>query len=274
MFDDFIIQIFSLSFTILGQTISCSNLASTVVHLLSLNNIKNELSDIWNIGSTVHTVILPTAYSLLTLFCLIELITKATDPERVTWERMTMVLVKFLFVKAILTNSFRFASMILDICQDIYHNVWQVLNTSGAVPDLGAIMAEVCSGSMSEQMGYFALTILIWILYLSTAFGVITVVFTRVFKIAIYTSVCSIPITMLTNEQSSQNGKRFFMSFASLGLEAVVIMISTVIYGAMLSGLAQSAQGINVVVSVIVINALYLGLMTQANAMAREVTGA
>ena len=60
----------------------------------------------------------------------------------------------------------------------------------------------------------------------------------------IYSSTCAIPLAMATNEATSQGAKRFFMSLASLGLEATVIMISTKIYSLMLSGLSDSAQGI------------------------------
>ena len=80
MFDNFIIEIFNLSFTILGQTISCSNLTKTVVHLLSLNNIQNELSSLWSLGSMVHSVILPFGYSLLTLFCMLDLLHRMSYP--------------------------------------------------------------------------------------------------------------------------------------------------------------------------------------------------
>ena len=203
MFDNFIIEIFNLSFTILGQTISCSNLTKTVVHLLSLNNIQNELSSLWGLGSMVHSVILPFGYSLLTLFCMLELLQRMSDPERVTWERVAMTICKFIFIKVIMTNSYKFATMILQITQDIYHSVWVKIGSSGATPDLGQIMAEICSGSMAAQLGY-----------------------------------------------------------------------STKIYSLMLSGLSDSAQGINVVLAVIIINALYLGLMNFGNSIARELTGA
>lgn len=274
MFDDFIIEIFNLSFTILGQTISCSNLTKTVVHLLSLNNIQNELSSLWSLGSMVHSVILPFGYSLLTLFCMLELLQRMGDPERVTWERVAMTICKFIFIKVIMTNSYKFATMILQITQDIYHSVWVKIGSSGATPDLGQIMAEICSGSMAAQLGYFALTIIIWVIYLGTVVGVVTIVFTRIFKMVIYSSTCAIPLAMATNEATSQGAKRFFMSLASLGLEATVIMISTKIYSLMLSGLSDSAQGINVVLAVIIINALYLGLMNFGNSIARELTGA
>lgn len=135
-------------------------------------------------------------------------------------------------------------------------------------------MAEICSGSMAAQLGYFALTIIIWVIYLGTVVGVVTIVFTRIFKMVIYSSTCAIPLAMATNEATSQGAKRFFMSLASLGLEATVIMISTKIYSLMLSGLSDSAQGINVVLAVIIINALYLGLMNFGNSIARELTGA
>lgn len=274
MFDDMIIKLFGLSFTVLGQTISCSNLTKSVIHLLSLNNVKNELSSLWSLGSTVHSAILPFGYSLLTLFCMIDLLQKSTDPERVTWERVAMTIVKFIFIKVIMTNSYKFATTILQITQDIYHAVWLKIGTSGSSPDLGQIMAEICSGSLTAQMGYFALTVIIWVVYLGTVVGVVTIVFTRIFKMVIYASTCAIPIALFTNSETAQGSKRFFMSFASLGLEAVVIMICTKIYALMLSGLSDSIQGINVVIAVIVINALYLGLMHFGNSMARELTGA
>lgn len=163
MFDDFIISIFNVSFKMLGYVCNVGDLPNTLADLLDFSKMSSiGGGGLWQIGTAVHAAILPVAYSLLTLFFIMELLSKMIDFGNVSWERIAMICIKFFLVKAVIDNSMYFLNTILSICAEIFLKITSTITVTTKVVDIGTALSEVCSGSMGFQIGCFAMILILW----------------------------------------------------------------------------------------------------------------
>lgn len=94
--------------------------------------------NIWSIGKTVNDCIVPVALSLLILFFMINLIKKAMEVERISWERIAMSFVSFFLLKYFIQNGYTFLYTIMNIVNDIFVTVTNAVsngNTSINIAD-------------------------------------------------------------------------------------------------------------------------------------------
>lgn len=80
----------------------------------------------------VNDCIVPVALSLLILFFMINLIKKAMEVERISWERVAMSCVAFLLLKYFIMNGYSFMSAIMNIVNDIFVSVTNVLSNNNS----------------------------------------------------------------------------------------------------------------------------------------------
>ena len=134
--DGIIRLLYSFKFTVFGVELDSGNLIGSVQKLTNLSSVQN--INIWSIGKTVNDVIVPIALSLLILFFMINLIKKAMEVERISWERIVMSVVSFLLLKYFIQNGYTFLSTIMNIVNDIFISVTNVIsnnNTSINIAD-------------------------------------------------------------------------------------------------------------------------------------------
>lgn len=276
MFDDMIISMFGITFKALGYVVNIGDLPNTLKSMLDFSAMKNiSGGSLWAIGTSIHQVILPIAYSLLTLFFMMELLQKTTEIDKMSWQRILMIAIKFFIVKAVVDNSMYFLNTILNICSDVFVSVSGAISVTAKTLDLGTALAELCSGSMGFQIGTFAMILILWFPYIGTAVGAIAQVFFRTFKIIVMVGLSPIPISLLTNENTSSTGKRFFMNFAAIGLEACIILIFISIYSVMIQSFSSPSNTdvLGVLIGLLMSNSLLAIMIAQAGTLARELTG-
>ena len=134
--DGIIRLLYSFKFRVFGVELDSGNLISSVQKLTNFSSVQN--INIWSIGKTVNDVIVPIALSLLILFFMINLIKKAMEVERISWERIVMSVVSFLLLKYFIQNGYTFLSTIMNIVNDIFISVTNVIsnnNTSINIAD-------------------------------------------------------------------------------------------------------------------------------------------
>ena len=134
--DGIIRLLYSFKFTVFGVELDSGNLISSVQKWTDFSSVQN--INIWSIGKTVNDVIVPIALSLLILFFMINMIKKAMEVERISWERIVMSVVSFLLLKYFIQNGYTFLSTIMNIVNDIFVSVTNVIsnnNTSINIAD-------------------------------------------------------------------------------------------------------------------------------------------
>ena len=128
--DGLIRLLYSFKFNIFGIEIDSGNLIGTVQKLTNFSDVKN--INIWSIGKTVNDCIVPVALSLLILFFMINLIKKAMEVDRISWERVAMSFISFLLLKYFIMNGYTFLSTIMNIVNDIFITVTNALSNSNS----------------------------------------------------------------------------------------------------------------------------------------------
>ncbi len=126
--DSIIRFLYSFKFTVFGVTIDSGNLVDTVQSLTNFTQVKN--INIWSIGKVVNDCIIPIALSLLILFFMINLIKKAMEVDRISWERIAMSFVAFLILKYFIQNGYKFLYTIMNIVNDIFITITNSLSNS------------------------------------------------------------------------------------------------------------------------------------------------
>ena len=151
--DGLIRLLYSFKFTVFGMELDSGNLIGTVQKLTNFTSVQN--INIWSIGKTVNDCIVPVALSLLILFFMINLIKKAMEVERISWERIAMSFVSFLLLKYFIMNGYDFLSTIMNIVNDIFVTVTNTLSNSNTNINIAdTLINAVPDGFIDSIMTY------------------------------------------------------------------------------------------------------------------------
>lgn len=151
--DGIIKLLYSFKFSVFGVEIDSGNLIGSIQKLTNFSSVKT--INIWSIGKTVNDVIVPVALSLLILFFMINLIKKAMEVDRISWERIAMSFVSFLLLKYFIQNGYAFLSTIMNIVNDIFVGVTNaVSNGNSNINIADTLINAVPDGWIDSIMTY------------------------------------------------------------------------------------------------------------------------
>lgn len=140
------------------------NLIGSVQKLTNFSSVQG--INIWSIGRTVNNVIVPIALSLLILFFMINLIKKAMEVDRISWERIAMSFVSFLLLKYFIQNSYTFLSTIMNIVNDIFVGVTNAIsNGNSSINIADTLINAVPDGWIDSIMTYRIVFNIIYSIY-------------------------------------------------------------------------------------------------------------
>ena len=222
-------NIFKIAFSVLGFNIDFGNFVGTVRNLCNWNTITG--TTIWSLASSLHNVVVPIGLSLLTLFFLMDFLKKVMDFERLTWERVVFICIRFFIFKMLLENSFQLLSAIMSISNEILTKVTSTIGATSSIPNLAQQMGDLVAnaGGLIDR-GLMAIIILIlYIPFMGTLVGILVQVFLRIGKLILSFAFSPIPIALGAWEDGTSVCKRFFMSTIALGIEASMIVVATAI---------------------------------------------
>lgn len=265
-------SIFKIAFSVLGFNIDFGNFVGTVRNLCNWNTITG--TTIWSLASKLHNVVVPIGLSLLTLFFLMDFLKKVMDFERLTWERIVFICIRFFIFKMLLENSFQLLSAIMSISNEILTKVTSTIGATSSIPDLAQQMGDLVSnaGGIIDR-GLMAIIILIlYIPFMGTLVGILVQVFLRIGKLILSFSFSPIPIALGAWEDGTSVCKRFFMSTIALGIEASMIVVATAIYSLALSSLTN-AGSISTLIAIMFLNGFLMALISMTSNLAEKWTG-
>lgn len=229
---------------------------------------------IWSIINGIHNAFLPMAYSLLALFFLIELTSKAASTE-VTQEQVIKVLIKTVFLKAIVEKTFYFLGLIFQLSVEATNKVNAVTGvsyTSTAVFD--QIRNNINSmGTMDLIMYYISIAPLSVVMQF-VDIAITLILFGRLIEIYMYTAFSPIPISTLANSELQSGGKNFLLSYAAVCFQGVIILIGCKIYGGMVQSMSLQASGAEALKNIVIMTLLLLFILIRSGTWAKKITGA
>jgi hypothetical protein len=233
---------------------------------------------LYSVIKEIHYAILPVAYSLLTLYFLLDFLNKSMNFSFVRWETVVSCMVKLVFAKFVMEHVFD----LLEIIFYISSFLTSIVGSTGStvVFDIDYTVLEAEYGDMGwfeKQIYQFSIMPFVWALW-GVKIVIILVVFGRLFELLIYTAVAPIPISTFIHDSISGTGKKFVMDYAAVCLQGIIIIVGCVIYAAIATNVtfgSFTGSGGNIAIWKGLLSALALLLVViKSGSWARKLTGA
>ena len=272
--DGIIRLLYSFKFSVFGVELNSGNLIGSVQKLTNFSSVKE--INIWSIGKTVNDCIVPIALSLLILFFMINLIKKAMEVERISWERVAMSFVSFFLLKYFIQNGYTFLSTIMNIVNDIFVSITNAISNSNSSINIADTLINAVPDGFIDSIMTYGLYLILFIPFMTTIVQILTQIFLRVVKLILCFAFAPIPIALAADDEGRVKAIQYFLFAASVGLEAVIIYIATNVYAIGLSGLSGSVgstSAISTIVAMLFLNGMYLAVIQYGSQFAERLTG-
>jgi len=188
---------------------------------------------VWNVISGIQGGLKGIAYALLVLFFLVGIVRTTTNFAEIKRPEVALKLfIRFAVAKAVVTYSMDLMTGIYRIVQGILSNIGSHAGsfiTEGArVPD--AIQQKIMQASFLDSIPLWIVSVIGALLICVLSFVMILTVYSRFFKLFMYTAVAPIPLSSFAGEGTSQVGRQFLKSYAGVCLQGAVIIIACIIF--------------------------------------------
>ena len=272
--DAIIRLLYSFKFTVFGIEMDSGNLIGSVHSLTNFSNVQN--INIWYIGKVVNECIVPVALSILILFFMINLIKKAMEVDRISWERIAMSFVVFLILKYFIQNGYSFLSSIMNVVNDIFTSITNALSNSNSSINIADTLINAVPDKFVDSILTYGLYLILFIPFMTTIVQILTQIFLRVVKLIFCFAFSPIPIALAVDDDGRGKAVQYFLFAASVGIEAIIIYLATNIYAMGLAGLSStvdSTNAISTIVAMLFLNGMYLAIIQYGSQFAEKLTG-
>ena len=225
-----------------------------------------------------QTAIIPIAGIIITAIACLEIIHSVTEKNNMnqgdSFELFKIVLKMALSV-VLVTHAFDFCSAIFDVSGSI---VSKVSGAAGGTFPAGAINSVVAQVMGTEDigtlMGYAASTMIFRAIVWGTGIIIQFSVVSRLIEIYLYSSVAALPFSTLTHREWGTIGKNYIRGLASLGLQAVLIMVVLGIQGALWTKFTPTGSIDSVFLNLILGSLVTAGMVLKCGTLAKSIMNA
>lgn len=189
-------------------------------------------------------VVLPIAWTVLSLFLLLELVSlfKRADVrglDSVYW--VCIIILKILLAKLLMENMTTIINAIFDISSNMVSSAQNSFNsTTGGFTISDTAAANLKHVMESENtVGMIGLMIIGYVIKIINSLCTIlakVIVGLRFIEIYVFTSIASLPFATLSSNEYSSIGKNFIKRMIALALHVIFIIIVLYLYGMLASG--------------------------------------
>ncbi len=274
--------IYSFAFSLFGIEISSDNLGKTVINLLNPNIIMNaQKFTLYKYVEDINLSMVAIGTSLLTLFFMIQLVKLLTQDgvERASWQKIVLRVALFFLLAAFVKGSLSFFK---EISNMIYNGIYlPVEDKIGFKVDevpfnlTEEIMAIINSqDNILKEVLYTGVFIILAIPYMASIIMILSQVFLRAVKLLLYMMFSPIPIA-LAAEGDTYRGKAisFFMQFAGVCFEAVIIYIGTFIYMTGMKSAVSVDGTFGIIIAILFNNGLFAALISLSSQLSDRFFG-
>lgn len=214
-----------------------NNKQTEIWQLVSTTPEEFKGGDIWKLVLTLNDGLKAIGYGLLVLFFALS-ICKSTinfrDLRRP--EQGLRFFIRFVLAKTAVTYGIDLMTAIFNICTGIVSVIAEKMGTAAA--DMA--LPEELETAVNE-VGFLAsiplwlVTILGCLVIIVLSFVMILTVYSRFFKLYMYTAFAPIPLSSFAGEATSFMGKAFIKSYMGVSMEGAVIVLACLIFSAFTS---------------------------------------
>lgn len=214
-----------------------NNKQTEIWQLVSTTPEEFKGGDIWRLALTLNDGLKAIGYGLLVLFFALS-ICKSTinfrDLRRP--EQGMRFFIRFVLAKTAVTYGIDLMTAIFNICTGIVSVIAEKMGTAAA--DMA--LPEELETAVNE-VGFLAsiplwlVTILGCLVIIVLSFVMILTVYSRFFKLYMYTAFAPIPLSSFAGEETSFMGKAFIKSYMGVCMEGAVIVLACLIFSAFTS---------------------------------------
>lgn len=214
-----------------------NNKQTEIWQLVSTTPEEFKGGDIWRLALTLNDGLKAIGYGLLVLFFALS-ICKSTinfrDLRRP--EQGLRFFIRFVLAKTAVTYGIDLMTAIFNICTGIVSVIAEKMGTATA--DMA--LPEELETAVNE-VGFLAsiplwlVTILGCLVIIVLSFVMILTVYSRFFKLYMYTAFAPIPLSSFAGEATSFIGKAFIKSYMGVCMEGAVIVLACLIFSAFTS---------------------------------------
>ena len=214
-----------------------NNKQTEIWQLVSTTPEEFKGGDIWRLALTLNDGLKAIGYGLLVLFFALS-ICKSTinfrDLRRP--EQGLRFFIRFVLAKTAVTYGIDLMTAIFNICTGIVSVIAEKMGTAAA--DMA--LPEELETAVNE-VGFLAsiplwlVTILGCLVIIVLSFVMILTVYSRFFKLYMYTAFAPIPLSSFAGEATSFMGKTFIKSYMGVCMEGAVIVLACLIFSAFTS---------------------------------------
>ena len=184
----------------------------------------------------IHGALQAIAYGLLVLFFAVGVVkTCGSFVEAKKPEHALKLFIRFVLAKAAVDFGMDLMLAIFSIVQGM---ISQVIGSSGA-NGIGSstlpqdLIDTINACGFWESIPLWAVTLIGSLFITILAFLMILTVYSRLFKLYMYTAIAPVPLSSFAGEPTSHVGKNFLRSYAGVCLEGVVIALACIIFSVM-----------------------------------------
>ena len=214
-----------------------NNKQTEIWQLVSTTPEEFKGGDIWRLALTLNDGLKAIGYGLLVLFFALS-ICKSTinfrDLRRP--EQGLRFFIRFVLAKTAVTYGIDLMTAIFNICTGIVSVIAEKMGTAAA--DMA--LPEELETAVNE-VGFLAsiplwlVTILGCLVIIVLSFVMILTVYSRFFKLYMYTAFAPIPLSSFAGEATAFMGKAFIKSYMGVCMEGAVIVLACLIFSAFAS---------------------------------------
>jgi hypothetical protein len=188
---------------------------------------------IWSVIQNINSAVQGIGLALLVLFFVVGMVkTCGSFAEVKKPEHAMKLFVRFVIAKAAITYGMELMLALFDVVQG---TIGTILSSSGiAKPHATALPEEIVASI--ENCGFFesiplwAVTLIGGLFVTVISFILIMTVYSRFFKLYMYTALAPIPLSTFAGEPSQNVGKSFIKSYCAVCLEGAVVVLACVIF--------------------------------------------
>lgn len=188
---------------------------------------------IWDVIVTINGALSAIGYALLVLFFLVGMVkTCGSFAEIKRPEHALKLFVRFAIAKGVITYGMELMTALFKIVQGIISTVMTASGLGNAssmvLPQEIVDAVEDCG--FLESIPLWAVTLLGGLFITVLSFILILTVYSRFFKMYLYTAIAPIPLAAVAGEPTQYIGVSFLKSYAGVCLEGAIIVLACVIY--------------------------------------------
>ncbi len=193
----------------------------------------------WSVAETIHSALLPVAYSLLVVWFLWGLVSSVSSLKELrNFEHVAGNLLRLAIAKTLVEASLDIALMIIGTVQGI---VDALGGTAYGNPNIitatdASSLTDVLKITIWQDPGKWLLVFALCLLFLLASIGcgisILLIVISRFYRLFMYVIFAPIPISSFASPDSAVNGiaKHYLKSLMGITFQAAVIYLSVMLY--------------------------------------------